>query len=799
MNLRKKAESLPKALRRQIIMGYKETDLHTFLKELFQAMQPDYTVEITHGTQEFGKDLVIIKVDNFTKEVIGVVVKRGRINGKTLGDVDGLKSRTETVLSKGTEKTLEEIRSQIQQALTHPAETKSILADLPVSKVFVVLAGDFSKNARKRLISEIASEIEIFDIEWLINNFTEFYPQIFFEGQIADFLQKKTTELEERHRRGKSGNNLSEYFVAPLIRPLSAPLEFDEKNIRAIWKKRKFSFSRLREISSKHQKKLILLGDPGTGKTGAMTKLTIDMYQDAYKRLLKKTGKSGEDISVPVFVTAREFLEVGSAEDFLTAYFESEEAKNRFKVDTIIVDGLDEIESHNRRTVIDKLDAFSEEIGCTYIITSRKIDLLNTLPEKYEKYELLPFEFGQALKMVSKLIGDRNTLEAMKESLERIQAQILLVPLSLMLLVELVEEHKEIPASVTELYDRFFDMALGREDKDRGIGVLFDYLIKKRFLGALAYHEFRNKNRLALPRKEFERFLNSYAVEYQWNPKTLESFVREIERAGILNGRTEVIFKHRSFLDYFTAFYIHENREDIENLNDVIVDTYFDDIWGEVAFFYIGLRREISQVLLERIYSYSNEGLITDLEAQFPPTEELCKLLGGRLLQAGWHSPVQRHLYGIENAIRYASRVRDKFQEIINSSDSNIPSIVSDFIVLTLSDLSFNSGFLQEHAKDVLKQLVGSESEDEIYMAVILSWSLRRFLEPDEVEENIDAILDRLVEVPEKAQARMLLLLTLIGEDKETRKLIRRQIGRLKKRSPAVFKSLLPAKRKGFR
>ncbi|MDE0427207.1 MAG: hypothetical protein OXN25_20320 [Candidatus Poribacteria bacterium] len=530
-----------------------------------------------------------------------------------------------------------------------------------------------------------------------------------------------------------------------------------------------------------------------------MTKLAIDMYQDAYKRLLKKPGGSDEGISVPVFVTAREFLEVKSAEDFLTAYFQSEETKNRFKVGTMIVDGLDEIDSDHRTGFIDELDRFSDAIECSYILTSRKIDILNTLPHKYEKYELLPFEFSQALKMVSKLIVDRNTLEAMKESLEKIQAQILLVPLSLMLLVELVEEHKEVPASVTELYDRFFDMVLGREDKDRGIGVLFDYLIKKKFLGILAYREFRSKNRLAMPREEFESFLSSYTAEYQWSPETVEGFVREIERAGILNGRAEVIFKHRSFLDYFTAFYIHENREDIENLNDVIVNTYFDDIWGEVAFFYIGLRREISQELLERIYSYSNEELITDLGAQLPPTEDLCKLLGGRLLQAGWHSPAQRHLYGIEKAVRSAPRVRDKFQELINSSDSNIPSIVSDFVALTLSDLSFNSGFLQEHAKSVLKQLVSSKSEDEIYMGVMLSWSLRRFLKPDEVDANIDAILERLVGVPEKSQARMLLLLALIGEDKETRKLIRRQINRLKKRAPEVFKPLLPAKRKGFR
>ena len=791
MNLRKKAEALSKALRRQIIMEYRETDLHKFLKELFQAMQPGYTVEITHGTQEFGKDLVIIKVDNFTKEVIGVVVKRGRINGKTLGDVDNLKLRTQTVLSKRSDKTFGEIRSQIEQALTHPAEMKSILEDLPVSKVFVVLAGDFSKNARKRLTSEIASEIEIFDIEWLIDNFTEFYPEVFFEGRIINFLEKKISELEENHRLGKTGKNLSEYFVDPLIRRFDAPIELDEKTLKSFWKKRKFPFFRLIEISQ-HKKKLILLGDPGSGKTGAMAKLAIDMYQNAYDQLLKKTGVPDQRIPIPILGTSREFLEAEAVENLLTTYFESEETRARFKVDVIIVDGLDEIEPASRRVVIDKLDAFSEEIGCTYILTSRKIDILNTLPKKYEKYELLPFEFRQALKMVSKLISDRNTLEAMKESLQRIQTQILLVPLSLMLLVELAEEHKEVPASVTELYDRFFDMALGREDKDRGIGVLFDYLIKKRFLGVLAYQEFWGKNRLALAREEFEQFLNTYATQYQWDPEKLKGFIREIERAGILNGQTEVIFKHRAFLDYFAAFYIHENREDIANLNDVIVDTYFDDIWGEVAFFYVGLRREISQTLLEKIYAYADNELTIDVS----------KLLSGRLLQAGWLSPPEQHVYGIEKAIRYAPQVRKKFQEHIASADTNIPNIIADFAALTLSDFSFNSGFLEAHVRGVLRELVVSESEDDIYMAVMLSWSMYRFLETHEVTTNTDMILDSLGKLPpEKVdeQARILLLLTLIEEDKGTRKLIRRQLNKLKKRYPEAFKALLPGKRKGFR
>ena len=270
----------------------------------------------------------------------------------------------------------------------------------------------------------------------------------------------------------------------------------------------------------------------------------------------------------------------------------------------------------------------------------------------------------------------------------------------------------------------------------------------------------------------------------------MKGFVREIERAGILNGQVEVIFKHRSFLDYFAAFYIHENWGYVADLNeDLIVDTYFDDLWSEVAFFYIGLRREISQSLLEKIYSHADTELTADLG----------KLLGGRLLQAGWHSPPEQHTYGLKNAIRYAPQVREKFQEIFASMDVNIPNIFSDFIALTLSDISFNSAFLEPYTKDMLNELVASESQDDIYMAVVLSWSIRRFLKPNEVKENTDAILDKLTEFPAKEQARILLLMTLIEEDKSTRKLIGRRLNRLKKRAPKVFKALLPSKRKGFR
>ncbi|MDE0323504.1 MAG: restriction endonuclease [Candidatus Poribacteria bacterium] len=124
MDLKTQAELLTKDLRRQIIMAYTETNLHKALKELFQKMHPNYTVEITHGPQELGKDLVIIKSDEFGSEVFGVVVKCGHIRGKTAEDVDLLKEHIDNVFSKAEEKRLDEIKSQIQQALAHPAEMK---------------------------------------------------------------------------------------------------------------------------------------------------------------------------------------------------------------------------------------------------------------------------------------------------------------------------------------------------------------------------------------------------------------------------------------------------------------------------------------------------------------------------------------------------------------------------------------------------------------------------------------------------------------------------------------------------
>jgi len=155
--MQRAARALSHEQRQQIIMEFSEVQLHPHLKELFQAIDSHYLVEVTHGPGELGKDLVLVKRNALTTDVIGVVVKCGDITGKTLGEVDDLKGQVKAVqkLNSANERTMREIESQIEQATDHPAKLHSVFQTLPVNKIMVVLAGKLSGNARARIEGEL--------------------------------------------------------------------------------------------------------------------------------------------------------------------------------------------------------------------------------------------------------------------------------------------------------------------------------------------------------------------------------------------------------------------------------------------------------------------------------------------------------------------------------------------------------------------------------------------------------------------------------------------------------------------
>ncbi|HXQ69389.1 MAG TPA: hypothetical protein VN844_02840 [Pyrinomonadaceae bacterium] len=789
--LSQRAKAIAIDERKLILESFRETDLHGYLRELFKAMEPNYVIEITHGSDELGKDLVIVKRDTITVDVIGVVVKRGNIMAKTLGEVDDTIGRVNSILKSSDGRKLRELQSQIQQSFAHPAELKTIFPTLPINKVFVILAGEISNRGRIRLTNEVTGPVEVFDINWLVDSFTAFYPQVFFEGKVTDFIQNKIQELETQSWRLKNDKNLSDCFVEPLVRNVDVPLKGNTASLATALSSKKLPFSKLGAIISSH-KQVILIGDPGTGKSAALAKLSIEMLKEAYKHLTKRTRKT-KRAEVPIFISAKDFWRIESVQDLLLFYFGDKQILDRVDTHILMLDALDEVPALHREKLIKKAQQFSDQLNSSLILTSRKIDLLDSPPVGFKKYELLPFEAHQALRLFEKIHGKDQLLTSLKTELNNIKFQIPMFPLSLILLIELVEENREVPASITELYERFTDIILGRFDKKKGIEVLFEYIMKKRFLAALAYNEFLSKRRLEVPINDYQSYIHQYAKTYTLKKADLANFIREVERAGILRvDESEVSFGHRSFLDYFAGFYIFDRRDQLKGIESLLVTRYFDDLWGDTVFFYIGHKKEISPRLIRKIFAYrADEDLKTDL----------AKFLSGRLLQAGWYSPTKTKVEGIQRAFELVPQLRQEVLTFTEHTKWQFPKIFSDLYLLLLADHCFTSSFVQRELKIAFDTMFKRKTH--LLGMLPLLWAMREFITQAEMADSIKRLLNAIdkdtgLKSEEKARA-LIVMRVLERNDKALVKSIQRKINQLHSKNPGIFNKLLPQPIRGYR
>ena len=772
--------TLAKALsfdqRRVVLTSLKETDLRLHLRSLMIAMEPNAVVEITHGTEELGKDLVMVKRTKFGQEVTAAVVKAGVVGGKTMGKAD-------------------EIATQVEDCFLHPAKLKTMSGVFPVEKVWIMVAGEFTVKGQQKLEARTKNRpVKLFDVKWLVEQFTDYYPQVFFEGGIVDFLKTKILELEKTRMVSSCGSALSESWVEPLVASLETPITFDEEALTIIFENNRLPFSQLKQIAlSAKPRRIILAGDPGTGKSTALAKLSLDVLKESFNLVVQRRLDDATKITVPVLILAKDMVKFEDSGALLTTYIPQEETRDRFCVNLLVVDGLDEVSPPLRSGIVEKATEFSQQMDCSVIIASRKVETIKNPIVEYGRFELLPFDFGRALNLFKKLVRDTQLLGVLRDGLQKIRFQILMTPLSLSLLIDIADQYKEIPASITELYERFTDIALGRFDKDKGIEVLFEYEIKKRFLAQLAFTHFLEMDRLEIPSSEFSDFVRSYAKLYRMDEGRLGAFVQEVDRSGMLRMGETISFCHRSFLDYFAAYSIFVRQDTIEDLDDLIAKLYFSDGWGEVAFFYIGSKREIAEATVNKLFSFDTEGFGADID----------RFLVGRLLQAGWHSLSETKTQAMRQSLDFAPSIRDRLLDAAKKQQVGFPQIFGDFLLLALCEIGFVSAFLQKEEQLLFDDLSKKADSRSLYSSLLLLWSMRRSLSSDELRLAINSLLSAMSGVPNLSsdeQARMLLLCSsLERQEKTTTGAVKRKLDRLQKKNPGVFKELLPHARKGFR
>ena len=468
---------------------------------------------------------------------------------------------------------------------------------------------------------------------------------------------------------------------------------------------------------------------------------------------------------------------------------------NGFEISTLILDGLDEVSLEYRKEALEKASKICVEMGWKLIVGSRKIDVIKNPPHGLATFELLPFEVSQAIKLFKKIVQKSSLLEALKEGLPKVTSQLPMTPISLTILIEIAEEHGEVPASLADLYSRYFEIVLGKWDfRDKGIESLFQYETKIHFLAELAWAEFLQKNLVEILRKDFEVFVEGYIKKFGFDMDWLKKFVAEIKRAGLIEIKDMVSFKHRSFLDYFAALYMFNHQDEFANMEETNTKLYFSDLWADVTFYFIGIKRAITSKLLEAIMDYPGEDMGT----------KIGKYLVGRLLQAGWLTPIELKYAGLKSALKLLVPIRDKLAKSFEEQKKSPGMIFADFIPIATAEWTMGSITLAEAVWRIYVENKGEKSAESHWYRMASIWASWRLMSVEKREECITEFMDSMSaseELSVEEKSRMLLLMIIREEKaKYIRGAVNRKLKGVAKKHPALIKKLLPAERpEGYR
>jgi predicted NACHT family NTPase len=290
--------------------------------------------------------------------------------------------------------------------------------------------------------------------------------------------------------------------------------------------------------------RLLVLGEPGMGKTVAM------------QRMIWETAQASDPV-VPLFIPLvyfqGELLEEVRVALNETGILQFDRIKTvrAFLFQTrclIIFDGLNEVAGPQRERAVDNIAHFLREFPRhRYIITSRSQDeLWKKLREGGAVKDAVVIQRVTDQQVRDYLIshlGDLNGEDLYKQLDERLRG-LSRTPLLLWLIKETGRAGEKIPGNRGELFDRFVERVLARDEKLKPI---LPRWVKKRALAGLAL-QLHQARQLACER---EQAVEMIAASERKHPA--EMILNEALNHGLLQGGRQIRFLHQSMQEYFVG------------------------------------------------------------------------------------------------------------------------------------------------------------------------------------------------------------------------------------------------------
>jgi hypothetical protein len=580
-----------------------ETELFEDLAILFKH-KGFFNVRITHGPNEYGKDLVFSKYDeDFDEDKwYAVIVKN--------------KTATQNDFVSGNE-----IANQINLALTKPYKCPKGEEKI-ISKLFIVINGAVTPNATE-LISEfikpsVLTNIKIWDYQALKEQIEIHIKESFLDTK-EPFLNLYVSEQIKKLSDISISNNvfdmkfddINQVFVnvqttySRELRKINNYITFDEGDSK--FKEEDIEGSNEILTSNKH---FIIHGIPTSGKTlflkriGLKALISNQPKQNAvfYFDLQNQTNNEFE---IKQLIN-NQFKELTKGEEF------NQQEYNKI---ILLFDSIDFIkDSRIRLLIYKKIERFSKENDINnyqIIIATRNYEFIKSrdLFKEFKDTELLPFNFKQAMTLVKKIIPNNssktnNFLTALKNSM--LNTTLQRTPLSLTLLAILYRDDKidlkELPANIFSLYDLFTDVYLDKWDSTKGITQLYKYEQTKNILAFIAFY-LHKLGWNSINQDELKSFLLTLREKYNYDElNNIDNFIIHLKsRNGVFNY-DEINNSYSFFNHYFQEYFASLCIEDEDD--EILIQNFFNNWWSNSLVFYCGKNpksNKLHKTIIEKV------------------------------------------------------------------------------------------------------------------------------------------------------------------------------------------------------
>lgn len=572
----------------------------------------------------------------------------------------------------------------------------NVRTTVSINAITIISSKNISKgfqDALSRIIADI--KVNYVGRDSLIHLLDSHYPDfwkhddsnlIHYENDFATNI-KEDNQLKKLKLSSQYSQKLLSIFIEPSLSYIS-----EDTQTHTLVRHRIDKMGIINE-----SKPAYICGLSGSGKTTLLKNIGLSLIEENQQCKIK---------NLPIYISSLDILQ----NDFninkiirlkLDRHFTGIELKKLSKEYRILllIDSIDEFEQEIIKQIHDQLDDNFKKFGICYLIGTRDSDSLQDSAQdiNIRRYNISRLNSAQMQRFISAFLSDdkktSDLLEAIRNN--KILDRLPITPLTLSLITILFEETDfEIPATVTDIYNNFNSLIIGRTIVSSKIDFI-DASFRERVLSRYGLMLLESTNHQPLTEEEFYDNFEAY-----FRGKTLpldESILRDvlsylIHQTGILyiNDKHWVCFSHDSYMEYYASLEIFKFER---NKEKKIVENFFDIHWQNVAVFYGGITKDMPEFA---------EGVNNKIQLASRMHEFIASIQGGGyLLQS---------LYQMDNTIK-AKIVGTCLDKVLESNE-------------VLKKLSSDDSSLFKNYRIPIIQLINFIHFYEMFNSVTLAKSL---------------------------------------------------------------------------